>query len=211
MTLVSRIPPGFYIYCWTNEANGRQYVGKGTGRRAWQHTYPSSPSVLSKAMRKYGLAGFRLQILADGLEEEDAFKREAWAIHVLDTYATGYNFTLGGEGMSGHRPTQATREAASARLLGRKLSPETAAKSAASRTGLKQSEATKQKRSRALKGRTYSEESLRRMSEGQGTAPGTRESALALVASGASRNAAARAVGVAPITVGRWLKKVGAK
>jgi group I intron endonuclease len=91
----------FYVYCWTNLLNGKQYVGKGKGYRAGRHI-TDKRSVVSHAIAKYGLENFRLELVEGCLTEDAAFELEAQTVRERGSLApAGYNLTPGGEGRSG--------------------------------------------------------------------------------------------------------------
>jgi group I intron endonuclease len=97
-----------YVYVWTNSVNGKQYVGKGTGRRCYKHFEDAgTKSLLHAAGLKYGRGAFSLEIVADGLGDEAAYTLEMEEIARLGSLVPlGYNLTSGGEGL--RRPSAAT-------------------------------------------------------------------------------------------------------
>lgn len=98
------------IYLIKNKINGKGYVGLSVNiqKRWWDHRNKSMCSAkkedidkpLYKAIRKYGLENFELNILEECKQEELKEKEIFW-IHKLDTYRKGYNATLGGDAPSG--------------------------------------------------------------------------------------------------------------
>lgn len=175
--MTERATMDYYVYIWTNTADGKQYVGKGKGRRAWGHLKKGSQSLLSRAMRKHGLEPFALRFLAHGLSEAEAFRDERLCIYLLEP---AYNLTDGGEGMSGWVPSEETKAKISAKLTGRSLPSEHRAKisagllgsevhaaGAASRRGRKLSGETRAKMSAAHQGQQRSPEQRERMSAAQ--------------------------------------------
>ena len=133
----------FYIYLWTNQLNGKRYVGKGRGRRDYEHLKPGRSSALGAAIRKYGPENFCVEHLVEGLEEEAAYALEMLAIRWLGSQAPlGYNLTTGGEGL--RSPSAATRKKLADSKKGRpgtrrghKNSPEHNSRIAAAHTGRK--------------------------------------------------------------------------
>lgn len=104
-----------YVYCWTNELNGKRYVGMGRGRRAERHREPSSKSLVSAAMRKYGISAFALEYLRTGLTPLEAQAIEIAEIARLNSMRpAGYNLTAGGEGLKNIRHTAQHRARLSA-------------------------------------------------------------------------------------------------
>ena len=94
-----------YIYCITNLINNKQYVGKTTysvERRWKQHCsdykkLKCANRPLYKAMNKYGIDNFKIEIL-EQCERGFISEREQYWIKYLKTYHLGYNATLGGDG-----------------------------------------------------------------------------------------------------------------
>lgn len=94
-----------YIYAITNLVNNKQYVGKTslTLEQRWRrHIQDSQRDKISnrplyRAFHKYGIDNFRIEEL-EQCEEDEASDREQFWIKELNTYAVGYNATLGGEG-----------------------------------------------------------------------------------------------------------------
>lgn len=94
-----------YIYCITNQINGKQYVGKTTvsiTKRFQEHCRDSKKERCEKrplydAMNKYGIENFTVeQIIQCEPDELDSY--EKLFIEKLNTYHNGYNATRGGDG-----------------------------------------------------------------------------------------------------------------
>lgn len=92
-----------YIYEITNDVNNKSYVGKtefDINKRFVEHCQEafkerSKNRPLYRAMRKYGVEHFHIQLI----EETDVpEEREVYWIAKKDTYHNGYNATLGGDG-----------------------------------------------------------------------------------------------------------------
>ena len=78
----------FYVYRWLNTINGKAYVGKGRGRRAWAHlNVKKRPSKFQKALASYGQGVFVLEFLVEGVDETTALMLEEAYIDVLGTMA----------------------------------------------------------------------------------------------------------------------------
>lgn len=98
-----------FIYKIQNKLNGKLYIGKTctTIANRWNHhldSYSKKDWHLYRAMRKYGIENFIIEPIEqcpDSLLNE----REIYWIEKLNTFYTGYNETLGGEGR-----TQISRE-----------------------------------------------------------------------------------------------------
>lgn len=92
-----------YIYCITNDINGKQYVGKtelNIQERFKQHCYDCFRTQCEKrplyaAMRKYGIEHFSIIELEQTNNPEE---REKYWIEKLKTFKDGYNATIGGDG-----------------------------------------------------------------------------------------------------------------
>ena len=94
-----------YIYCITNQINGKQYVGKTTisiTKRFKEHCNDSKKERCEKrplynAMNKYGIENFIVEKLIQ-CEPDELDSYEKLFIEKLDTYNNGYNATKGGDG-----------------------------------------------------------------------------------------------------------------
>lgn len=94
-----------FIYCITNDVNGKQYVGKTVDtieKRFKEHLNDCTKMRCEKrplydAMNKYGIEHFQVR----QLEECDLSilaEREKYWIDTLNTFHNGYNATHGGDG-----------------------------------------------------------------------------------------------------------------
>lgn len=94
-----------YIYCITNQVNGKQYIGKTTysiTKRFQEHCVDSQKERCSKrplydAMNKYGIENFVAEKLLE-CDELELDSYEQLFIEKFDTYHNGYNATKGGDG-----------------------------------------------------------------------------------------------------------------
>lgn len=85
------------IYCITNKVNGKQYVGltmRTLEERFKEHC--KAESAIGRALRKYGLDNFKLEIIDSSETSEDLWKKESYWIKNKDTFRNGYNMTDGG-------------------------------------------------------------------------------------------------------------------
>lgn len=94
-----------YIYKITNDINGKMYIGKTSyniekrwnehckaSRRPDRQRYP-----LYSAIKKYGIDHFSIEVI-ETCADSEASDRETYWISELNTYRSGYNATLGGDG-----------------------------------------------------------------------------------------------------------------
>lgn len=146
------------VYKIVNSVNAKVYVGKTTIGRGicWtQHKTNARRNrgscYLYKAMRKYGIENFYMEVLEEGISDDALDEREIAWIEKLNTTNPnfGYNCTSRGEGAK-HGPSSRarqkgwrvqspeTRERIAAGHRGKKLSPEHAAKSRVVNIGRKQ-------------------------------------------------------------------------
>ena len=92
-----------YIYKITNDINQKSYIGKteySIERRFKEHCSESERErswnrPLYRAMRKYGIEHFSISLIE---ETDNTAEAEQYWISYFNTYKTGYNATLGGEG-----------------------------------------------------------------------------------------------------------------
>lgn len=83
------------IYKITNQINGKMYIGQSVHiERRWQeHCRPSTASVISKAIKKYGVQNFTFDIIEE-CEEKDLNKRESyWINEYQSLIPNGYNIS----------------------------------------------------------------------------------------------------------------------
>ena len=112
------------IYCATNSANGKKYVGKTTYGLVLRWRYhlrearSGSPGPLYAAIRKYGEGTFKIEYLASADSQEELDLMEIRYIAELQTLAPlGYNLASGGAGSGKH--SQETRRKMSDSHLGK--------------------------------------------------------------------------------------------
>lgn len=100
----------YRVYLITNLVNNKKYVGithNTIEHRFEEHIQKSRCKngnwVLHRALRKYGVDNFKIELLEDNIDKEQIGEKETYYIHLYDTYNNGYNMTLGGAGTSGYR------------------------------------------------------------------------------------------------------------
>lgn len=163
------------IYKIVNNINGKVYIGQSQNiEKRWiDHKSFSKREVevLYRAMRKYGIENFSLEVVEECSIEELSDKERFYIGH-YNSYihaenSNGYNMTLGGEGTRGVKIKEETREKMRQRMLGGKNH----------NYGKPLSEEVKQKISKTVKGRykgennpmygkCHSEEALLKMTRG---------------------------------------------
>lgn len=96
------------IYRALNKINGKSYIGCTTldlGQRKHKHWLNSRNPVKNKkqplylAIEKYGWDNFEWQEICSALSKEDLVELEKQFIAEYNTYNSGYNATIGGEGV----------------------------------------------------------------------------------------------------------------
>ena len=92
-----------YIYQITNQINGKIYIGKTerTIQERWREHCKDYlrercyDRPLYRAMRKYGLSNFTIELLEETNNPEE---REIFWIEQKGSFKHGYNATMGGDG-----------------------------------------------------------------------------------------------------------------
>lgn len=113
----------YSIYKITNTINDKVYIGftKNFERRIVEHNRNSKKinSHLYYAIRTYGIETFKFEIIYQSLDAEHTKNiMEHYFIEVYDSYYTGYNMTLGGDGTLGRTLTDEQKNMASIRNKG---------------------------------------------------------------------------------------------
>ena len=110
-------PDGWYnyIYIHWDSPMGRPaiYVGKGKNYRVQIHCTdsPHASKNIQAAVRTYGIAAFDIKILSSTDSEKEAFAREKALIRKYKQHHYYlFNGTEGGEGTTGYRHTDETKE-----------------------------------------------------------------------------------------------------
>lgn len=190
-------------YMVVNKINGMGYVGITTRsiERRWKEhvSMPNcSGQYLHRAIEKYGADSFEIKPIASALGDISCLKEiEKILIQQFETFSpSGYNLTLGGDGVFGYKKSPEQIEKIRQVHLGRKASEETKKKMVESRLGennhffgRRHSEETKKRISESKKGcvgpwlgKPRSEETKKKLSEANKgiSRPHTEESKLKL-------------------------------
>lgn len=120
------------IYCHTNRANGKRYVGQTVDsmeQRWTEHVYAAKHGrgcpILGAAIRKYGAETFAHEVLETVASLIDADRAEAkWITELKTRSPDGYNLALGGGGPGYHHEDSKRLIAESSRERLRAMSPE---------------------------------------------------------------------------------------
>ena len=107
----------YYTYAYLRKDGTPYYIGKGKDNRAYSK---------KRSIRPPGDTN-RILILKENLTEEDAFKHEIYMIGVFGKKINGgilHNITDGGEGVSGMKHTDISKEKIGRAFRGKKLTPE---------------------------------------------------------------------------------------
>ena len=87
------------IYKITNKINTKSYIGQSIHiQERWnEHLSKQSNSLISLALKKYGISNFSFEILEE-CNQEELNEKEMYWIKYYNTFKDGYNLTLGGDG-----------------------------------------------------------------------------------------------------------------
>lgn len=143
------------------------YVGKGQGRRAWvkRNRNLHWRNIVAKC-------GYSVEMVCEFEEETDALHYENHLIAELNALGCELvNYTEGGDGGTGHRHTEATKQAIRAKMLGKQnslgsiQSKETKEKRAAKLRGIPRTQEVRDKVSAAKKGKSNGREGYKHSQE----------------------------------------------
>lgn len=160
------------VYGAENCINHKIYVGQTTRSiKERFRDHMKANMLFGKALRKYGLENFVVVILAVCNSKKELNEQEIARIVQLNCkYPNGYNLSDGGESNSGaprHKYTEEEKANLSAKLKGRKLTPEHREAISAGNKGRKHSDYTKAQISETLTGRRLSEKHRASISAGK--------------------------------------------
>lgn len=153
----------YYIYQHRRvDTNEVFYVGKGKGNRCYQkHNRNRHWNNITEK------TDYAVEILFDNLSEDIAHLVEIGLITKYKTQGIHLcNYTIGGDGASGHKHSPKSKQLMSERKLGHKMSEQTKKILSEKFKGRKISEEQKRQISQTLKGRKLSEEHKKAISLG---------------------------------------------
>lgn len=140
------------IYKATNKINGKLYIGqtvRSLESRKQRHISEalnkSNNMYIGRAIRKYGSENFDWCVLHECSNIDDLNQMEIHYIKLYNTFNTGYNLTLGGEGVVGCIPSNETKKKLSELQKGKNNSF----------YGKKHSEKTKKEMSKTRRGKGH--------------------------------------------------------
>jgi hypothetical protein len=120
----------YYIYAHTKPSGEIFYIGKGRTKRAWskQDRNPYWFNVVNKY-------GYEVVLLAVNLTEQKALAEEQLVIHHFKKFGCLANLTSGGEGISGFKFSEQSKEKMKLAKIGAKHSAEHKLKNSLSNKG----------------------------------------------------------------------------
>jgi len=141
-----------YVIYKLTSPSGRSYIGctMHYKKRMWQHSTSTDNYPIHKAIRKYGWENITKEIVMTVGDPKLLGPLEIFCIQFYNTYNSGYNQTLGGDGMPGHHKSVETRKKMSDARKGRIISEETIIKL---RIAKKKRDSDPNKKPSPLKGR----------------------------------------------------------
>lgn len=126
-----------YVYKITNTKNKKSYIGKTSNsnpmNRWARHLYNARNKysvsyqyqAIHKAINKYGEDNFIFEVIEECETEPESLLREQFWIKHYDSFGKrGYNLTAGGEGSSGFKHSEESRQKMSAMRKGKRLGKE---------------------------------------------------------------------------------------
>jgi group I intron endonuclease len=125
------IDTNFICYQATNTTNGKTYVGQTSLRledrwnKHLQNARRGSPYALHRAIRKYGVESFVVQVIEHASSFDAVCLLEQKYITRLNSHTTGngYNMTAGGDGVVGYTFTKGDKLKMSLAQQGKKRGP----------------------------------------------------------------------------------------
>jgi group I intron endonuclease len=144
------------IYKIVNNINGKIYIGYDSNwpNRKQSHIYHTKNrnQYIYQALRKYGIENFTWEPIYQSKNGKHCLQvMESYFIKEYDSFNTGYNLTLGGEGTLGRPTQQSTKNKISQALKNKPKSKKHLQKMSETRKGKIQSPETLRKRSESMK------------------------------------------------------------
>ena len=142
---MAKFPELTFLYSITHIETGRIYIGlaRDPVKRFNMHRWSGgqkgkSQQLIHRAMRAYGIDEFRFDVIACAYDLDAARIAEIALIDQHNAHVSrgGFNLTLGGEGIRGHRLSIEAREKISASKRGKPGRPITEAEKVAARARL---------------------------------------------------------------------------
>jgi group I intron endonuclease len=162
----------YSIYKSTNKINGKVYIGFDSNwpNRIGEHKvqHRNKNYHFYYAIRKYGWDNFEWELLYQSYDGEHCLKyMESYFIEQYDSFNSGYNSTLGGEGTLGWAKfiTEDTRKKMSDGQKGKVIPNKVRIKISKTMKGIPKSQETKAKMSASQKGKPKSEEHRQKIHE----------------------------------------------
>lgn len=105
-----------YIYKIINQINKKEYVGctittlkKRFEEHVWRCVKTDSNTKFCNSIRKYGVENFGIELIEE-CDVDVIYDRERYYINLFETYDTGLNSTVGGEGCLGYKHSKEIKE-----------------------------------------------------------------------------------------------------
>jgi len=156
------------LYKITFKTRGKSYIGitiHNSAKRIKQHAAPSCTTLVGRAYNKYGRADTKIEILATSDDFNELCRLEREAICKYNTLSpNGYNRTVGGEGVLGHKHSKETRTKLSAATAATMKSIEARARISAGLKRHYQNPEARARQSRAAKVQVHTAESKAKVS-----------------------------------------------
>jgi group I intron endonuclease len=146
----------YSIYKIVNQINGKVYIGFDSNwpKRKYSHKYhiKNRNQHIYHAFRKHGWENFVWEVIYQSTDGYHCLNEmEPYFIKEYNSYYTGYNETLGGEGTLGRTAKEQTKNKISAALKNKPKTQEHLIKMSETRKGKKPSIETLKKRSESMK------------------------------------------------------------
>lgn len=115
------------IYLASNLITGKSYIGqtiKSLDKRKAKHLQNSKTDLNNKfyqAIRKHGIESFEWKVLEEDIPKEKLDEREIHWIKEINTLYEGYNMTIGGGTLLGHKHSEETKRKIGESLKGRSM------------------------------------------------------------------------------------------